>query len=114
LFLDKVTNEFAKDILVNRMWQIGPHEMEFGVGLLPLIILMVATVFLIKRIFVGGVAQHFTIMRTAKLLLLLLLLAVPLALNFYTQSWNAFMKSLPFFKSSSSNFRWFCCYILIK
>ncbi|HKC36898.1 MAG TPA: hypothetical protein VKB95_12580 [Chitinophagaceae bacterium] len=105
--------ELAKDITVNRIWQIGPHEMEFGVGLLPLIILIIAVPFLIKRIFTGGTLQRVTAMRWIKLFLLLVLLAVPLALNFYTPSWNAFLKSLPFIKSSSSNFRWFCCYIPI-
>ncbi len=112
LFLDS-PYEFAKDITVNRIWEIGPHEMEFGVGLVPLIILIITIPFLIKKIFTGGVLKRFTMMRTAKLLLVLLLLTVPLALNFYTPSWNAFMKSLPFIKSSSTNFRWFCCYIPI-
>jgi hypothetical protein len=103
--------EFVKDVTVNRMWNIGPHEMEFGVGLVPLVLIIIAIPFFVKKIFGRGALQRFTILRTAKLLLLLLLLAVPLALNFYTPSWNAFMKSLPFLKSSSSNFRWFCCYI---
>lgn len=110
LFLNS-PNEFAKEILVNRIWDIGPHEMEFGVGLVPLILIIIAIPFLLKKVFAGGVSQYFTIKRTALPLLLLLLLILPLALNFYTPSWNAFMKSLPFIKSSSSNFRWFCCYI---
>lgn len=110
LFLNS-PNELVKNVAVNRIWDIGPHEMEFGVGLVPLVLIIIAIPFLIKKIFAGGISQHFTMMRTSKLLLLLLLLAVPLALNFYTPGWNTFMKSLPFLKSSSSNFRWFCCYI---
>jgi hypothetical protein len=105
--------EFAKDVTINRIWKIGPHEMEFGVGPVPLIILVVAAPFLIKKIFIGGTLQRVTAMRRIKIFLLLVLLAIPLALNFYTPAWNAFLKSLPFIKSSSSNFRWLCCYIPI-
>ena len=103
--------EYAKEILVGRMWYIGPHEMDFAIGLFPLLILVTAAAFLIKQISSGQLGKWFNFKSAVKILFLLVLLTVPLALNFYTPAWNAFMKSLPFVKSSSSNFRWFCMYI---
>jgi len=38
-------------------------------------------------------------------------LLIPLLLNFYQPAWNSFLKSVPLFKSSSTNIRWFCAYI---
>ena len=40
------------------------------------------------------------------------LLLVPVALNLYVPWWNAVLKSLPFFGSSSTLLRWCCAYIL--
>src|SRR5262249_35114362 len=46
--------ELVKDATVNRIWKIGPHEMEFGVGLVPLILIIIAIPFLVKKIFSGA------------------------------------------------------------
>lgn len=42
---------------------------------------------------------------------LMLLLFIPLAVNYYTPEWNALLKELPIIRSSSNLFRWFCGYI---
>jgi hypothetical protein len=41
-----------------------------------------------------------------------ILLAIPIAVNWYEAAWNAMLKSLPFFGSSSNLLRWFSAYIL--
>ena len=110
LFLSS-PSEFAKQILVNRVWDIGPHEMEFGVGIVPLIILVAGIPFALKYFISEKKWQNVSLGSLVKTAIIIFLFLVPLALNFYTPSWNAFLKSLPFIKSSSSNFRWFCCYI---
>jgi hypothetical protein len=45
------------------------------------------------------------------LIAILILLALPLALNVYEPGWNGFLKGLPYFGSSSSLLRFFCAYI---
>ena len=103
--------ELVKSVIANRMWRIDVHEMEFGVGLIPPIMLLAGLPWMIKKIRSGGIFQHNGATRMVKIIFLLVLLFIPLALNFYTPSWNAFLKSVPFIKNSSLNFRWFCCYI---
>lgn len=104
-------HDLVTKLAVNRMWRIDVHEMEFGVGLVPLIMILAGLPWMINKIRTSGMFRHPKAMVIAKVLALLFLLFIPLVLNYYTPSWNAFLKTIPFFKNSSSNFRWFCCYI---
>jgi len=105
--------ELVKNVIANRMWRIDVHEMEFGIGIIPLLILLGALPWMFKKIRSAGIFQRRNATIWIKIIFLLVLLFIPLALNFYSPSWNAFLKSIPFIKNSSTNFRWFCCYIPI-
>jgi len=80
------------------------HELEYGVSLAPPL-LMLAAAWHAAR---GGWRPRFT-WDTGAIVALLL---VPLVLNWYVPAWNGFLKSLPYFGSSSTLLRWFAAYIL--
>ncbi len=112
-----VPPETSRSVLANSQWLIERHELEYGVGPLPLLALALAT----GRWAIG--MWHDRAARAAwrarwgqrpRWLLgsgLVLLLIVPLAVNFYSPSWNAFLKSVPIVKSSSTLLRWWSSYI---
>ncbi len=80
------------------------HEFEYGVSLAPLLLMFAAA---------GISVRHGWRPRpTPRAALIVALLLVPLALNWYIPAWNGFLKSLPYFGSSSTLFRWVCAYIL--
>lgn len=100
--------EFANHIMMNKKWYLDKHEFEFGVGVIPLLILC-------SGIYYTAIKRKIllTLLSRNKLvtLLTILLLLIPISINFYTPGWNHFLKSLPLMKNSSSNFRWLCTYI---
>jgi hypothetical protein len=103
--------DLVTKLAVNRMWRIDVHEMEFGVGFLPVLMILAGVPWMINKIRTTQRFSSINALVILKIIALLLLLFIPLLLNYYTPSWNEFLKSIPFFKNSSSNFRWFCCYI---
>jgi hypothetical protein len=85
------------------------HEWEYGVS-------PVAALFIAAWIVVGTLAlirrrPSLPWSRVAAVAGAVLLALVPLLLNWYSPSWNAFLKGLPFFGSSSQLVRWFSAYI---
>jgi hypothetical protein len=101
----------ASSSVVNTMWQIGVHEWDYGMSPLPLALCAIALGVLIVRWALGGDPPTFSFGTAVASLALLVAIAIPLALNWYQPQWNAFLKSLPFFKSSSVMLRWFCAYV---
>jgi hypothetical protein len=115
----------ASRVVTNSPWSFDRHEWEYGVSLGPL--LLVAMAVLLSRIAIkseGGtivlsyvlwrhgfaVPGQFRVLMVAALSILL---AVPIALNWYEPAWNGFLKSLPFLGNSSSLLRFFSSYIPI-
>jgi hypothetical protein len=86
------------------MWVLQRHEWEYGVSTVPLL-LMLAWV-------LKSAARFRRPLRFELWLRLALLLAVPIALNWYEPSWNSTLKTLPLIGSSSNLLRWFAAYIL--
>jgi hypothetical protein len=80
------------------------HEFEYGVSAAPLL-LMLAAAWQAAR-------QGWRPTPTRTTLALAALLLIPVALNLYIPAWNALLKSLPFFGSSSTLMRWCAAYIL--
>jgi hypothetical protein len=85
------------------------HEWEYGVGLAPLLLMLAAATAALVAWWRLG---HPRPRGVGLSLLLAVVLVVPLVLNLYSPGWNALLKSLPFFGSSSNLLRWFCAWIL--
>jgi hypothetical protein len=83
------------------------HELEYGVTVVPLLILLAGLVVGLARIARSRLGAK----RAAILLLIGIVLVVPLALNTYSPEWNALLRRIPLLKSSSNFVRWFCVYI---
>jgi hypothetical protein len=99
----------APHAVVNTMWAEAQHEWEYGVSAVPLcFMLALAAVRVVWR----RTPQRVTISSVLLLGGLIILLAIPIAVNWFEPGWNAFLKSLPFFGSSSNLLRWFSAYIL--
>lgn len=81
------------------------HEFEYGVSLVPALLMLAA---------LPTLRGPRPVPRATLLLLagLIGLCALPLALNWYWAPWNALLKALPFFGSSSNLVRWFAAWIL--
>lgn len=104
--------ERSRAALTNVQWIVGRHELEYGVTLVPLLVLAI-----------GGVAAVASRgrerparaprgwRRVVPLVLLALLAMIPLALNTYGADWNALLKRTPVLRSSSSLVRWFLVYV---
>jgi len=101
----------VKEILVNQQWRLGRHEFEYGITFIPLLIILLSAALLLA--YPAKLRQSLKCQATTclQIVLLVLILALPLAVNFYTPDWNAMLKTLPVIKDSSNLLRWFCVYI---
>jgi hypothetical protein len=92
-------------LLTNVQWTPAPGEFAFSVGPAALIALAAGAYGLARRRSMPGAVWIW--------LALLLLGCVPILLNWYYEPWNATLKTLPYFSSSSILLRWFAAYIPI-
>jgi hypothetical protein len=95
--------------VVNTQWLLDRHEWEFGISPIPLVIILTATIKL-------SLKSSREIQRPGNSALLAwsgfgLCLLLPALVNWYTPSWNAFLKTLPYFDTASNLVRWFLVYI---
>jgi hypothetical protein len=89
------------------------HEFEYGVGPVPAVLMLAAAGFAVSSWWRNGQAWRWPAPgRLAMLAALAAILCVPLALNLFLPGWNAWLKSLPYFGSSSNLLRWFCLWIM--
>ena len=105
--------DFAEAI-TNTQYNQSRHEFEYGVTPLPaLLALLGGAAWLIRRRRAGAVAPRRSSAPVVALELALLaaLLVLPFAINVYTPDWNAFLKTVPFLKSSSNLLRNLAIYI---
>lgn len=84
------------------------HEFQYGIGMVPGLLLFL---FLMRQLWKPDTKIDVTKVRA--IWLIGLLLAVPILLNYYTPWWNSVLKSLPYFKNSSSLVRWFALYVFV-
>lgn len=106
LFLD-VVRAFPGELVVNSDVHMGPVEFDYGIGVVPLALLQGSAAVILSR----RSRPRLRPGQWAALLALLVLLVLPLALNYYTPGWNRFLKGLPILGNSTTNLRWFCIYI---
>jgi len=101
----------GRQVMTNSLWTMDRHEFEYGVGLVPFIVLLAGLFLLLRR----WRQRRFSSLRRPGIMPCLgaigLLLAVPILLNYYTPAWNAFLKTVPLLKSLSNFMRWFAIYI---
>ena len=101
----------GSSILSNSRWTMERHEFEYGVGFVPFLLLAIGIVPLAWR---RRSLRSFIPGRPAArraLTGIVLLLAVPLRLIYYTPAWNAFLKTVPIIRNLSNFLRWFAIYI---
>jgi len=105
LFFTAYTWVDTNRIFVNSQWTIERHELELSLTFIPMILFLWGGVnFFRKKI---------AIERKQKLLLVFLVIisAIPLALNYYTPEWNKLLKQTPIIKNSIVLVRWYLIYI---
>ena len=104
-------DETAAEVMTNSRWMLERHEFEFGLTPVPLVILIVSGLLNLYRFRSLRWWQDLRRDQWLYLAMIVALLALPLALNYYTPQWNALLKGVPILESSSSLFRWFSIYI---
>jgi hypothetical protein len=103
----------------NAVLELGRHELEFGMSVVPLGLALIACLNGAARLnwaacLGRGSGLRFGRPRLSQFVLwvvLALLAALPIALNWYQADWNAALKRLPIVGASSTLIRWFCLYI---
>ena len=110
LFLVPSNNTAAND-MVNSQWGIGRHEFEYGVTLIPLLIIAIGIAFALRNRRTVLSALNPGTHRRMKQSLLFFVLLLPLFVNYYSPAWNSLLKEIPVIGSSSNLLRWFSMYI---
>ncbi len=109
--------ERARQSMTHMQFTLKRHEFEFGLTFVPLLILGVGVIYFLLLLRKGDRRRLFLKSINARTLslvtVLLLLLALPIVLNYYTPAWNRFLKTVPIIGSSTQCTRWFCIYIPI-
>lgn len=98
------------ETIVNSEFALGRHELEYGLSIVPFVLLALAVIPIVTAL-PEKIKGYLNPFRLFCLVLVLLLLLIPLALNYYSPGWNHFLKSVPLLKSLSNFFRWFIIYI---
>jgi hypothetical protein len=97
-------HEWAAEKTVQVQWLLERHEFEYGITAVPLVLVLGAAVGAWKWRLPPRI-------RWPEFSAVVVLLAVPLALNFYEPSWSSFLKQVPIVRSSSTLTRWFIAYV---
>ena len=107
------SDDLVRSVVVNTPLLLERQEFEFGVTLVPLALIALA---LVRRRAERSPVVPRELWRGSRgvcLAAAIILLCVPLALNFHHPAWHAWLKSLPIFASSSTLFRWLSVYVPI-
>jgi hypothetical protein len=96
-------------------WVLDRHEWEYGISVIPLLIILAAWASTGWKKLRGARPKTAQTPFKSPLALTLLggILCIPLAINIYTPEWNTILKHTPLLKSSSALFRWWLIYIPI-
>jgi hypothetical protein len=98
-------------IFTNSQWRLQTHEFEYSIGFIALWILIMAAGCGLYALRSADAKLAWPTGRALALAGALALLTIPLALNYYSPGWNAFLKSIPFIGSGSTQIRWLAVYI---
>ena len=98
-------------LLQNVQWGIGRHELEYGVTVVPLLIIAMGAAVGIWRVITGRTRLILGKAQISALALVALILLAPIVLNTYAVEWNAVLKQTPLLKSASTFVRWYWVFI---
>ena len=98
-------------LLQNVQWGIGRHELEYGVTVVPLLIIALGAAVAIWRFVTGRTRLVPGTARISASALVALILLAPIVLNTYAVEWNTVLKQTPLLKSSSTFVRWYWVFI---
>lgn len=108
-----MASEIAEPLWKNAKLVVAPYEMAFGITIIPLMLMIIhiLTFPLTKE---NTIKRKFILdrLKIIQIMLLMLLLCIPIAILFYNDAWNSFLKSLPIIGSTTSPQRWIIMYIL--
>ena len=105
--------EQARATIVNSTWNLDRHEFEYGVTLVPAVLLVVAALRGGYLLLTTAEQRPLARRRGWMAGLLCLVLVVPVALNIHEPAWTEFIKSIPLFGSSSSMIRFLSTFVPI-
>ena len=100
----------ANSAVVNDLLGLEWHEWAYGVGPAALVLLVVGGAVFLFRSFVAGTWRR-PVSGLAVVGAIVVVAAIPIALNVYTPGWNAFLKGLPVLGESVTLARWFVMFI---
>jgi len=103
-------DETAKAVMNNMQWTLRRHELEYGVTLIPLLMLVVGAVYVARAPTLRRRVRQIVVTHWSAIGALLLILLIPLALNYYQADWNALLKETPVLGNSSTLIRWLAIY----
>ena len=110
LFISPIDmSDQVQPLMENMQWYLDQHEWEFGVTVIPLLIILAGVLAMFVR--KVGSRLDIALVQWAWVCVFGFILILPIVLNIYTPSWNAFLKQLPVIKSNSNLIRWFFIYI---
>jgi hypothetical protein len=102
--------EFASLRLANTQWRLDRQEFEYGVTVVPILLLLIAlAIWFVRQKSESEITESSA--KRGLMSLLAAILVLPILLNTYSPAWNDFLKSVPLIGSSSSMLRWFVIYI---
>ena len=104
-------HELAAASLVNSQWLLERHEFEFGVTIIPALLILAGLWIHRHHWLTVAWWRGFSPRQWVMLGGLVCLLIIPLAGNYYMPGWNAFLKHIPVIRNSSRLTGWFCVYI---
>ena len=107
LFFYPNINKFNSEVINNVTNQLQVHEIEFGVSLIPLIILFYF-IFNLKKIKIG----NFTLVKLISLLFMFIIMTFVATTNISNSGIGEFLRKLPIIKSTWVHYRLTSIYIL--
>lgn len=97
--------------LTNKMFALQQHEWEYGVGPAAAV-LIVAGLLALVAAWAAKAERARRFMRAVPVAIaFVVVLALPVALNWYEPAWNEFLKRVPLLEASSTLLRWFVLYV---
>lgn len=104
-------HEGAAAAIVYSSWKLDRHEFEYGITIVPLVLLTAGAIAGIVVLVRSAPARAAARRRGWLAVPLLVVLAIPVALNVHGPHWTAFVESLPVLGSASNMIRFLSLYV---
>jgi hypothetical protein len=104
-------HELVNSVAVDATWNLGRHELEYGITFIPLLIVLTGGGIALARVDWRERIGRLEPSQWIAIAVASALFSLPIALNFYAPVWNALMKTIPLIGASVTLFRWLCIYV---